>query len=54
VKEEVEAFAKSILDGKADSRASPREASIDLEIIESILVSGQQNGTPQSLTVKQR
>ncbi|KAF2103695.1 NAD(P)-binding protein [Rhizodiscina lignyota] len=52
VKEEVDAFAKSILSGEPDPLLSPREATLDVEVIEKILQSGEQKGAPQALTAK--
>ena len=46
VKQEVFAWAKSIVNGKADPRQSPEEALADLEILETMLKSGEQDGAP--------
>lgn len=52
VKEEVDAFANSLNSGSPDPLASPREAMLDVEVIEKILQSGEQKGAPQKLSAK--
>jgi len=49
VKEEVAAWAASIADGKPDPRQSPEQALADLEILELMLKSGEQQGQVQTL-----
>lgn len=49
VKQEVAAWAKSILEGTPNLKQSPEEAFADLEILEKMLVSGEAQGKPQSL-----
>lgn len=49
VKQEVFAWAKSIKEGKPDSRQSPEEALGDLEVLEAIIKSGQRDGIPVNL-----
>ncbi len=41
---EIEAFGRSLVTGKADPRQAPMEAIKDLEILEAILQSGENNG----------
>lgn len=52
VKEEVEAFAQSITNGKLDPRSRPEEALADLEILEAIVKSGESNGSPVDLSLQ--
>ena len=49
VKQEVGAWAQSIIDGKPDSRQSPEEALADLEILEKMLKSGENLGKTEHL-----
>ncbi|KAF7929679.1 hypothetical protein BELL_0055g00150 [Botrytis elliptica] len=49
VKQEVAAWAQSIVDGKPNSRQSPQEALADLEILEKLLRSGEEQGKSQNL-----
>lgn len=49
VKQEVAAWAQSIVDEKPNSRQSPEEALADLEILEKLLRSGEEQGKSQSL-----
>ncbi|KAL2829219.1 hypothetical protein BDW59DRAFT_178564 [Aspergillus cavernicola] len=44
VKEEVKAFGASIVNGKLDERLRPEEALADLEIVETIIQSGEKDG----------
>lgn len=44
VKEEVEAFGASILDGGLDNKLRPEEALADLEILEMLVMSGEDGG----------
>lgn len=47
VPDEVAAWAQSIIDGKPDLRQTPEEALADLEFLEKMFKSGEQNGTQQ-------
>lgn len=49
VKQEVKAWAQSLVDGKPLPEQSPEEALIDLEILEKMLRSGEQKGQAQTL-----
>jgi len=49
VKQEVAAWARSIVAGKPDPKQSPEEALADLEILEKMLKSGEAQGSAQSL-----
>ena len=49
VSNEVAAFAKAIGTGKADRRASPEEALMDLKVLQAMLESGEQGGAVQLL-----
>ncbi|CZT44143.1 related to dehydrogenases and related proteins [Rhynchosporium secalis] len=49
VKQEVAAWAQGLVDGKPVSAQSPQEALVDLEILEKMLRSGEQNGQAQTL-----
>lgn len=49
VKQEVAAWAKSIVDGIANPKQSPQQAFADLEILEKMLRSGEAQGQGQSL-----
>ncbi|APA11639.1 hypothetical protein SS1G_05094 [Sclerotinia sclerotiorum 1980 UF-70] len=49
VKQEVAAWAQSIVDKKPDTRQSPEEALADLEILEKLLRSGEEQGKSQNL-----
>lgn len=49
VKQEVAAWADSLVAGKSDPRQSPEEAMADLEILEKMLKSGEGNGKTESL-----
>lgn len=49
VKQEVAAWAESLVAGKADPRQSPEEALADLEILEKMLTSGAGHGKTESL-----
>ena len=49
VKEEVKAFAESILAGEADERGTPDQALTDLKVLESMLESGDQGGAVKVL-----
>ena len=49
VKQEVLAWAKSLVDGKPLATQSPEEALVDLELIEKMLRSGEQGGKVQTL-----
>ncbi|KAB8295170.1 hypothetical protein EYC80_007099 [Monilinia laxa] len=49
VKQEVAAWAQSIMDEKPNPRQSPQEALADLEILEKLLRSGEEQGSSQSL-----
>jgi predicted dehydrogenase len=49
VKQEVAAWAKSIVAGKQDPAQSPEEALADLEILEKLLRSGEAKGKPFDL-----
>lgn len=49
VKQEVEAWAQGIVDGKPNPKQSPQEALIDLEILEKMLKSGENKGITQDL-----
>ena len=46
VKQEVQAWAEGIQSGEIDPRLSAAEALKDLELLEAMLRSGEQNGTP--------
>lgn len=46
---EVRAWGEAIMAGKIDSRQTPEEALADLELLEAMLKSGEQNGQPISL-----
>ncbi len=50
VKQEVKAWAQSLVDGKPLPEQSPEEALIDLEILEKMLRSGEQKGQAQTLS----
>lgn len=52
VKPEVKAWAEGIAQGRQDSRQIPEEALKDLEILESMLKSGENSGTPIELTLQ--
>ncbi|KAL2862721.1 uncharacterized protein BJX67DRAFT_391096 [Aspergillus lucknowensis] len=52
VKEEVGAFAASILNGSLDARLRPEEALADLEILENIIKSGEEDGQKKALSTK--
>lgn len=49
VKQEVVAWAQSIVDGKPNPKQSPQEALADLELLEKMLKSGEDNGKTQAL-----
>jgi len=49
VKQEVKAWAQSLLDHKPDPKQSPEEALADLEILEKLLKSGEGNGKTETL-----
>lgn len=49
VKQEVFAWAKSLVSGKADPQQSPEEALADLEVLEAMLQSGEKGGQPVEL-----
>lgn len=49
VKQEVAAWAESLADGKQNPRQSPEEALADLEILEKMLRSGEDNGKTENL-----
>lgn len=49
VKQEVAAWAQGIVDGKVNPKQSPEEALADLEILEKLLRSGEEQGKTQSL-----
>lgn len=49
VKEEVRAWAESLIGGKADPLQAPETALGDLELLEGIFRSGEQGGAPQEL-----
>lgn len=49
VKQEVSAWAKSIVDGSANPKQSPEQAFADLEILEKMLRSGEAQGKAESL-----
>ncbi|KAL2819155.1 hypothetical protein BJX63DRAFT_382549 [Aspergillus granulosus] len=49
VKEEVQAFAASIIDGKLNELLRPEEALADLEILENIIKSGEEDGQKKAL-----
>lgn len=49
VKQEVKAWAQSLVDGKPLETQSPEEALIDLELLEKMLRSGEQDGKAQTL-----
>lgn len=49
VKEEVRAWAESLIAGKADPLQAPEVALGDLELLEGIFRSGEQEGAPQKL-----
>ncbi|KAL9089413.1 MAG: hypothetical protein Q9165_005734 [Trypethelium subeluteriae] len=49
VKQEVEAWAKALETGMQDPRQKPEEALRDLEMLEAMLLSGEQNGQPVDL-----
>ncbi|KAH8898920.1 NAD(P)-binding protein [Thozetella sp. PMI_491] len=51
VKAEFEAFGKSIVAGKGDARQTPREALKDLELLQSLLESGEGKGALKKLTL---
>ena len=46
---EVAAFAKAIGTGKVEQRASPEEAMMDLRVLNAMLESGADGGTPKLL-----
>ncbi|KAL3467812.1 hypothetical protein BJX64DRAFT_247518 [Aspergillus heterothallicus] len=52
VKEEVKAFAASILNGKLDDLLRPEEALADLEILENIIKSGEEDGQKKALNLQ--
>ncbi|KAL2797612.1 hypothetical protein BJX66DRAFT_87346 [Aspergillus keveii] len=52
VKEEVQAFAASIGNGKLDEMLRPEEALADLEILESIVKSGEEDGEKKALSLQ--
>jgi hypothetical protein len=49
VKQEVAAWAGSLVQGKNDPRQTPEQALADLEILEKMLKSGERHGKPESL-----
>ncbi|KAK5113727.1 hypothetical protein LTR85_010744 [Meristemomyces frigidus] len=49
VKQEVFAWAKSLVRGKADPQQSPEEALADLDVLEAMLNSGEKDGQPVEL-----
>jgi predicted dehydrogenase len=49
VKQEIAAWAQSIVDGKPNPKQFPEEALIDLELLEKMLKSGEDNGQTQVL-----
>ncbi|OCK82602.1 oxidoreductase-like protein family [Lepidopterella palustris CBS 459.81] len=49
VKEEVRAWGESLVAGKVNPRQAPEEALADLEVLEAMLRSGEQNGEPVDL-----
>ncbi len=49
VKQEFEAFGKSVVAGKVDPRQTPEEALKDLEMLQSLLDSGDGKGAVQTL-----
>ena len=49
VKEEVKAFAQSILTGEADERGDPDQALADLKVLQRMLESGEQGGAVKVL-----
>lgn len=49
VKQEVAAWAESLLAGKPNPQQSPEEALADLEILEKMLKSGEQHGKTETL-----
>ncbi len=49
VKQEIQAFAESIIKGKADPKQYPEEALADLELIEKMLKSGEEDGRAAKL-----
>jgi predicted dehydrogenase len=46
---EVRTWGEAIMAGRADPRQSPEEALADLELLEAMLKSGEQNGQAMSL-----
>jgi predicted dehydrogenase len=52
VKEEIKEFGASIARGKLDERLNPEEALADLEILESIVKSGEEDGGRRSLSLQ--
>jgi predicted dehydrogenase len=49
VKQEVAAWAESLMHGRSDPRQAPEQALADLEILEKMLKSGEGHGKPESL-----
>ncbi len=49
VKQEFEAFGKSVVAGKVDPRQTPQEALKDLEMLQSLLESGEGKGAVRTL-----
>lgn len=49
VKQEVRAWVRGLIDGRADERQSPQQALGDLEILERMLRSGEMEGKVQAL-----
>lgn len=49
VKQEVSAWAESLVGGKPNPRQSPEEALADLEILEKMLKSGENHGKTEDL-----
>lgn len=52
VTNEVQAWARSIEEGKPDEKQSPEQALADLELLEKMLVSGDNGGAVQSLSLQ--
>jgi len=52
VTNEVQAWAKSLENGKQDERQSPEQALADLELLEGMLVSGDNGGAVQNLSLQ--
>lgn len=49
VRKEIEAFAQSIVEGKAHPDQTPEQALADLEVLEKMLRSGEDHGKSQDL-----